>query len=138
MALSQKNKKRTLEIFQDQYLNPNSAIFLERNNKIIKTFLEKNKTLTPLKTKDIIEYKQQLYHLSKDREIRLLKGRKRQISHRSWLSFGPNNILLADITFLRRISDPTKRHRPVLVRISVHRSLNRSISQSFINLSILF
>lgn len=92
MATSSRNKRTAMEKFQEDYLNPNSQIFLERNNSRIKKFMKQNAGFPLLRIKDIIEYKRKLTHLSKNVERKILRGRKRQLSHRPWLTFGPNNI----------------------------------------------
>ena len=134
MALSKKNRKRAMEKFHEEYLNPTSPIFLERNNVRIKKFIKHNAGFPLLRIKDIVEYKKELTHLSKNVEKKILRGRPRQLSHRPWLTFGPNNIRKSNIHFhvcLKCVSIETVQTRELSLSISLSLSLSLSLSFSF-------
>ena len=126
MALSKKNRKRAMEKFHEEYLNPTSPIFLERNNVRIKKFIKHNAGFPLLRIKDIVEYKKELTHLSKNVEKKILRGRPRQLSHRPWLTFGPNNIRKSNIHFhvcLKCVSIETVQTRELSLSLSLSLSL---------------
>ena len=58
------------------YINPDSEVFLEKNNVKLLKFIKQNPRLQYLKTSDIIAYKNKLSQISKDRQRRILRGRK--------------------------------------------------------------
>ena len=122
-----------MEKFHEEYLNPTSPIFLERNNVRIKKFIKHNAGFPLLRIKDIVEYKKELTHLSKNVEKKILRGRPRQLSHRPWLTFGPNNIRKSNIHFhvcLKCVSIETVQTRELSLSISLSLSLSLSRSRS--------
>ena len=68
-----KIRKTILRRFENEYLDPSSPIFLEKNIRRIRKFLRRNPSLEPLKIRDIIQFKNELTSLSKDREKRVLR-----------------------------------------------------------------
>lgn len=79
-------------MIQNAFIDPNSDIFLEKNNKKFVEFIKKNPKLKYLTASKIIEYKNKLSQISRDRQRRILRGRKRYLSTRTWVTYAPMNI----------------------------------------------
>ena len=90
------------------YTDPQSPVFLEKNiNRLLK--FTKNDPNTQILTKDeILRYQESLSLLSKSRENRILRGRRRYVSYRRWRTFSPGHIMLADLAFVKSIRKPQK------------------------------
>ena len=88
------------------YTNPNNPIFLTKNIDELLKFTKKNPKTKSLTRSEILKYQSTLSQLSRDREVRILRNRRRALSYRRWKVFAPNNILLGDIFFLRPIKNP--------------------------------
>ena len=75
------------------YTDPTSPIFLDKNNERLLKFIKKTDPRLQYLTKtDILAYKDRLTQISKDKERRILRGRKRYLSHRKFKVYGPLNI----------------------------------------------
>ena len=86
------NFSREHQMIQNAFVDPNSDIFLEKNNRKFVEFIKQNPKLKYLKTSEIIEYKNKLSQISRDRQRRILRGRKRYLSTRTWVTYAPMNI----------------------------------------------
>ena len=68
------------------YFDKNSPIFLTKDiNRIVK-FTKKTPGLVELTKSQIVDYQSRIEALSRGRERRLLRGRKRYLSRRKWVS----------------------------------------------------
>ena len=95
-----------LNTFYSKYRDPTSTLFLEKDIDRLYSEAKRDADLNPVSRAEILRFKSSLSTLSRDREKRILRGRKRVLSYRRWIVFGPNNILLGDLAFL-----PSLRHR---------------------------
>ena len=76
------------------FKNPNSDFFLETNTKRLYELAKTDANLFPVTHSEINHFKHSIESISRNFEQRTLRARKRHLSYRSWLSFGPLNILL--------------------------------------------
>ena len=90
--MDSQNLSREHQMIQNAFVDPNSDIFLEKNNRKFVEFIRQNPKLKYLKASEIIEYKNKLSQISRDRQRRILRGRKRYLSTRPWVTYGPMNI----------------------------------------------
>ena len=95
----------TVDGLYDLYRDPNSGLFLETSTDKIYNKVRKDSRFYHVDRPTIERYKRSLETLSKNRERRVLGYRKRHLSYRKWRTYGPNNILLGDLAFLRSIRD---------------------------------
>lgn len=98
-----------------RYLNPASKFFLVKNINDIYNQAKKDADLNPVTYKDILTFKNSLETISREKEKRILKWRKRHLSYRKWVTWGPNNVHLADLAFLRPIKDLNNKKYIILV-----------------------
>ena len=87
------------DFFSKNFTDVTSPLFAETNvNKIY--HLAKSDSLShPISIASIHKLKSEVEAISKLKERHILKGEKRKISHRSWISHGPRNLLIADLFF---------------------------------------
>ena len=104
-----------LQNFYSLYRDPQSGIFVNKNTEHIYKEAKSDALLNPIKHSDIEKYKVSLSTLSRDRERRILRGRKRVLSYRRWLTYGENNILCADSAFLPDFKNPKGKKKIILV-----------------------
>ena len=97
-----------LELFHGYYTDPTSEIFLSKNIERLTSFARKRPNLENLTKTKILQYMQKISDISRDREYRILRGRKRYLSTRKYIFHGPMNILLGDCFFIRNINNPIK------------------------------
>ena len=71
-----------------------------------------------LSRSEILQYQQTLSDISRDREARILRNRKRHLSFRRWRTFAPGQILLGDLAFIRPISNPIH-GKPIIMLILI-------------------
>jgi hypothetical protein len=94
--------RRLHEIYTDK----SSSIFLTKNIDKLMRFAKTDARTRMLSRSEILQYQQTLSDISRDREARVLRSRKRHLSYRKWRVFAPGHILLGDLAFLRPINDP--------------------------------
>lgn len=104
-----------LQDFYSLYRDPQSDIFVDKNTERIFQKAKTDAILNPIKHSDIEKYKLSLSTLSRDHERRVLRGRKRVLSFRKWLTYGENNILCADTAFLPDFRNPKGNKKTILV-----------------------
>lgn len=104
-----------LQNFYSVYRDPQSAIFVDKDTERIHREAKSDALLNPIKYSDIEKYKHTLTTLSKDKERRVLRGRKRVLSFRRWITYGENNILCADTAFLPDFKNPKGKKKTILV-----------------------
>ena len=102
-------------IFYGKYRNPNSRLFLESNVRKIYKAAKRDADLNPVTQKQIEDFKSSLSTLSRLREDRILRGRKRVLSFRKWRSYGPNNIWIADLCFIPDVRNRNKKHTILVI-----------------------
>ena len=101
------------DFFSKNFTDVTSPLFAETNvNKIY--HLAKSDSLShPISIASIHKLKSEVEAISKLKERHILKGEKRKISHRSWISHGPRHLLIADLAFLKKLhySSSNNQHR---------------------------
>ena len=105
MTTDPRDFKGTVDSLYDLYRDPSSGIFLETSTKKIYDKVKRDSRFYHVDYATIERYKRSLETLSKNRERRVLGHRKRHLSFRKWRTYGPRNILLGDLCFLRSIRD---------------------------------
>ena len=106
--------KRLHEIYTDQ----NSSVFLTKNINKLMRFAKTDPNTAILSRSEILQYQQTLSDISRDREARILRNRKRHLSFRRWRTFAPGQILLGDLAFIRPISNPIH-GKPIIMLILI-------------------
>lgn len=101
---------------EDIQIHPNSADILEE--------LKQDSRLSFLTQRDVKLFEQSLYNLSRSKEFHQLRGKKRYLSSRPWISFAPGNVLACDLSFIRPIqsikrTEITKATRPTIVLVLI-------------------
>ena len=81
-----------LKLLHRLYTDDQSPIFLTKNIDYLLKFTKKHPQLRQLTKSEILAYTNSLSDLSRDREKRILRGRKRYLSHRRWIVHAPCNI----------------------------------------------
>ena len=104
------NARSKLQTFYKKYRDPDSRVFLETNLHNIYAAAKHDGDLNPVRRKDILTFQASLSTLSRLKEQRILRGRKRVLSFRKWKSYGPNNIWAGDLAFIPNIHDRSKKH----------------------------
>ena len=101
--------QKRIKYLSDLYHRPSSNLFLNTNKSDILSEAEKDGTLLGISEKEIEIFKRSLENISREKEFSLLQGKKRYGS-RTFYTFSPGNILLADLAFLRPIhtTEPNK------------------------------
>ncbi len=99
----------------ERYRNPTSNFFLVKNVNELYKSAKRDAKLQPVNYSDILNFKHSLESLSREKEQRILKWRKKYLSYRKWVSWAPNCIWLADLCFLRPIKHLNKRGYTILV-----------------------
>ena len=102
--------KSKLKTFYKKYRDPTSQLFLESDLHKVYAAAKRDSDLNPVRHKDILTFQASLSTLSRLKEQRILRGRKRVLSFRKWRSYGPNNIWIGDLCFIPDIRVRTKRH----------------------------
>ena len=95
-----------MEKFHAFYTDPESDIFLSKNVKKLVKFARNRPGTGNLTEEQILRYMNTISDISRDRERRILRGKKRVMSTRKYIFFGPHNWLLADTFFIRDIRNP--------------------------------
>ena len=93
------------KIYQ-QFRNPNSDLFLQINTDKIFDIAKRDPSLAGVTRSDVLQFKRKVESISRSFQSRILKSRPRHDQFRSWITFGPLNILLGDLCFL----PPLKKH----------------------------
>lgn len=128
--------QKKLNLFYKRYRDPQSGFFLESNTNRIFEEAKRDSYLHSVTRKDIVRFKNSLSTLSKNKERRILRGRKRVCSYRKWISWGPKNILLGDLCFIPNPRDPNGKKYTLLVLLDAFRYFITTIFQYF-SISIL-
>ena len=81
-----------LKLLHKLYTDENSPVFLTKNIDYLLKFTKKHPQLRELTKSEILAYTNSLSDISRDREKRILRGRKRYLSHRRWIVHAPCNI----------------------------------------------
>ena len=74
---------------RDVYTNSQNAIFLDPNTSSILREIRSDAALSHISLKDIKKFQKALTEESKYKEFKILRGKKRYLSHRQWISFSP-------------------------------------------------
>ena len=90
----EQNIPNNLRLLHDIYTNSNSPIYLEKNLDRVLQFTKQNPNLYHLTKRDILEYQRHLSALSRSREVRILRNRRRYLAHRPWRVFAPLQICM--------------------------------------------
>ena len=81
-----------LKLLHKLYTDDRSPVFLTKNIDYLLKFTKKHPQLRQLTKSEILAYTSSLSDIARDREKRILRGRKRYLSHRRWIVHAPCNI----------------------------------------------
>ena len=116
-----RDTKNFTRLLYSKYRNPTHRIFLDSDVGRLYATAKRDPDLQPVTRCDIVDFKDSLSTLSQSEERRILRGRKRHLSYRKWKCYGPNNILLGDLAFLRDIRSQKGSRYTILVFIDAFR-----------------
>ena len=71
------------------YFDSTKDIFLHPTTTNILNDARRDGNLSQLTREDIIRFRQSLYDISRETEARILRGKKRYLASRKWISFAP-------------------------------------------------
>ena len=71
------------------YFDSTKDIFLHPTTANILNEVRKEGNPTQLSREDIIRFRQSLYDISREAETRILRGKRRHLATRKWISFAP-------------------------------------------------
>lgn len=80
-------------LYNKLYKDPTSKVFLDSSLERIYEAAKTDARLAPIDRGTILRYKLSLEDLSRNRQRRAIGNRKRHLSFRSWVVYGPKNIL---------------------------------------------
>lgn len=113
--MDENDYESNLRTFHSLYRDPTSNIFLEKNDERIYEEAKTDSFLNPISHSEIERYKRSIESISRDREQRILRGRKRVLSFRRWRTYGPNNIGLADLCYIPDFKNPRGKKKTIFV-----------------------
>ena len=106
-----------------RYNDPENPLHLDLSAKRI---IEKLSTDgSPVTASEIQQFKSSLEYYSMARERRLLRGKKRYLSFRPWVSFSPQSILALDLCFLYDLTTKANSNSTILVMLDVYSRFTR-------------
>ena len=113
--MEENDYEKNLGTFHSLYRDVSSNIFLDKNDERIYNETKTDSFLNPISHTQIARYKRSIENISRDREWRILRGRRRVISFRPWRTYGPNNIGLADLCFIPDFKNPKGKKKTIFV-----------------------
>ena len=90
----QSEKYNDLKQLVNDYHDPSKDIFLHPNTANILEEVSKDSKFSFLSRNDIKNFENSLYEISRANEFRLLRGKRRYLSNRPWISFAPGEYLI--------------------------------------------
>ena len=97
------NRERIEQHLYDSYRDPNSSIFLETDQKKLYLAAKNEAALFPVSRAEIDGFKQSIESTSRSFQRRLLRSRTRHLQYRSWVTFGPLDILCGSYMPFKRV-----------------------------------
>ena len=115
------------------FSNLNSPNFASVNINEIYRNSQSDSLKHPVSWQDIKDFQLSLESLSRQKERRLLRGKKRKASFRKWYTFSPRQIVVGDLCFLRQLDSSNKSNTTIAVYMDAfsrlaHLSTQRSKS----------
>ena len=104
-----------LNSLYNEFTNPNSPNFASVNINDIYRNSKSDSSQHPVSRSDILEFQASLESLSRQKERRLLRGRKRKASFRKWIVFCPRHLIVGDLCFLRQLDSTNKSQTTIAV-----------------------
>ena len=71
------------------YFDSTKDIFLHPTTTNILNEVRKEGNVSQLSQQDIVKFRQSLYDISRETEARILRGKRRHLAARKWISFAP-------------------------------------------------
>ena len=99
----------------NNYRNPNSSTFLETNPHKLYSATKKEANLFPVSYSEIQKFKETVESISKSFQRRVLRSRNRHLQYRSWRSYSPLDIIVADICFLPSTTNSKNGKKTILL-----------------------
>ena len=102
-----------------EFTNPVSKNYMNIDFPSIARTINKDSIDHPITPEEAIDVSRSLSFLSKLKERRLLRGKKRKDSHRMWVTHSPCHLILADLAFTPNLSKTAgkKTHHILLVSL---------------------
>ena len=92
------------QIFIDHFLDSDSNLFMNTNINQIYKEAKKSAILHPATYQDISDLQSQIESISRLKEQRELKGLKRKLSSRIWITHSERHCLISDLAFIRNLN----------------------------------
>ena len=80
----------------DLYTKNSNALYLHPNTSRILKEIRLDSSLSHISLNEIKKFQQALTEESKYKEFKILRGKKRYLSHRQWISFSPGNLTITN------------------------------------------
>lgn len=114
-----------------EFTNPESASYMNFDFPQIARLLNKDARNYPISIDQAQRISRNLSFISKMKERRILRGKKRKDSQRMWISYSPNSIILADLAFIPTVNTTKKKHHILLASTAkTHNNENSSNKKS--------
>lgn len=104
-----------IENLYNQFTNLNSPNFASVNINEIYRNSRSDSLKHPVSWQDIKDFQLSLESLSRQKERRLLRGKKRKASFRRWYTFSPRQIVCGDLCFLRKLDKSNNSNTTIAV-----------------------
>ena len=114
LVIMSNNEFEVAKRIYGQFLNADSDLFLQTDSQALYDAAKNDSTLHPVTRDEIQYFKNSLEIASRSFQKRLLKGRKRSLNFKSYLSFAPRSILAGNICFLLQLQHGEKRKKDVI------------------------
>ena len=106
--MEREKDREQIQFLLKKYLDPSSSIHLELNRSHIFRAIKNDAIARPASTATIKHFQESLSYFSRQKERYMLRGKKRHLNYRQYLSFAPETILCADLAFLHHLSPLSK------------------------------
>ena len=121
------------QLFIDHFLDSDSSLFMNTNINQVYKEAKKSAILHPASHQDISDLQLQLESISRLKEQRELKGLKRKISSRIWVTHSERHCLISDIAFIRNLNvDDSTNNKTYRILYLIQDAYSRLLYLAFI------
>ena len=115
MNNNSRHKETIEQNLYDNYRDPKSSTFLETDQHKLYSAAKTDASLFPVTYSEIDNFKQSVESISRSFERRLLRSRQRHLQYKKWLTYGPLNVICADLCFLPATGQKNSKKKIILV-----------------------
>ena len=113
-----------------RYRDPTHSLYLDLSSRRILHQLLDEGTRQPIDRAIIENFRRSLGWFSRVRERRILRGKKRYYSFRSWRSHSPQSILAVDLCFLSNLPGRVGKNVPIFIAIDTFSRMTQATIQA--------